>query len=89
VSLSRLTILLVLSVPTIAGSVGDEEVNQEFDFVLAGELLWGSVEDHVSRHQLPTEQVVGILCIPRSAPPTLRLELEHKDWVSAVNCSRQ
>ena len=57
--------------------------------MLAGDLLRGSVEDHVRQRQLPTEQVVDVLCIPRSAPPTLRLEVEHKDWVSAVNCSRQ
>ena len=61
-------------------------VNHEFDFLIFSDLLHDSLERHVSLHQLSTEEVLQIQCIERNPSPSLALELDHKDWVSAIHC---
>jgi hypothetical protein len=62
-----------------------EAVQHEFDFLVFSDMLRGSLEEHVEQHQLATEGVLEIQCIDRNPAPTLGLELDHKDWVSAVH----
>lgn len=61
-------------------------LNGEFDFLIFSELLRGSLEEHVSRHQFSVEEVLQIECVQHNLPPTLSLELDHGDWVSAIHC---
>ena len=63
-----------------------EKKKYDFDFLINDKLIRGTLEDHVTQHHVPTEQVITIQCIQHSAPPELSQEIEHKDWVSAVHC---
>lgn len=66
----------------------DSPQEHSFDFLVGGELLRAELGDHVTRLQLSTEEVSRIECVRRDSPPSLSLELEHRDWVSAVHCCR-
>lgn len=66
--------------------LGTDDVKRDFDFLIKGQLLRGSLSEHVSLHSLSTEQVLQVECVEHSPPPSLSQEMEHEDWVSAVHC---
>ncbi|XP_064401784.1 ribosome biogenesis protein WDR12 homolog isoform X1 [Halichondria panicea] len=61
----------------------------QFDFLINGELIRDSLDSHVTSRDLPTENVIAIEYVERSAPPSLTEELSHQDWVSCAHCSRR
>lgn len=72
--------------PNTDGQQPQKKLN--FDFLLSGRLLTGSLGGHVTEHRLSTEEVLEIECVLRDPPPSLSHELEHRDWVSAVHCCK-
>ena len=69
-----------------ASEIKSSHVQREFNFLIFSKLLRGSLEEHVTHHQVSSETVLQVECVERDPPPRLGLELDHKDWVSAVHC---
>ncbi|XP_065840003.1 ribosome biogenesis protein wdr12-like [Oscarella lobularis] len=59
----------------------------DFDFLVDGEFLQTSLNDHVEAKDLSTETVLEIEYVVKSAPPQPKISVPHDDWVSSVACA--
>lgn len=57
----------------------------DFDFLICGELLRSSVEEHLQEKGVSTEDTVELEYFERLPAPTPQDCLMHDDWVSAVH----
>lgn len=78
--------LLCVSDPS---SNQDSHSSHEFDFLIQGQLIRGTLEDHIAENQLLTEEALLIECVERNPPPAVTQEVDHHDWVSAIHCNEE
>lgn len=57
----------------------------EFDFLIGGEFLRLSVEDHLQFKDISSESTVEIEYIEKFPAPEPEDSLNHDDWVSSVH----
>lgn len=55
-----------------------------FDFIIDGELLRKSLEQHLLEHNISPESVVEIEYVPAVVPPEPKSAIPQDDWVTAV-----
>lgn len=67
----------------------DENENEEptFDFLIEGELLRQTLQEHLEAHNIAQEKVVLVEYVEKCPPPLPIDTLVHDDWVSAVHTS--
>lgn len=56
----------------------------EFDFLVCGELLSGSLQEHLQEKGVSTEETIEIEYLERFPAPAPQDCLMHDDWVSAL-----
>ena len=60
-----------------------------FDFLINGELIRSTLENHIADRNIPTENVIRIEYVERASPPSLSEEINHDDWVSCAHCNKK
>ncbi|XP_071514205.1 ribosome biogenesis protein WDR12 homolog [Panulirus ornatus] len=70
------------------GSVEKKDLPQ-FEFIVSGQLLIGSLKQRLEECGVSLESVVEIEYIEKQPPPTPKDSLHHDDWVAALQCSDQ
>ncbi|XP_037279096.2 ribosome biogenesis protein WDR12 homolog [Rhipicephalus microplus] len=70
-------------------SSGDAESDGEptFDFLIDGELLRETLQEHLEAHKIQQENIVLVEYVEKCPPPLPVDTLVHDDWVSAVHTS--
>ncbi|CAD7705423.1 unnamed protein product [Ostreobium quekettii] len=63
------------------------EIARPFDFLIDGELLRKSIQEHLADHSLSMESVIEVQYLPIVAPPKTKNQALHDDWVSALDGS--
>lgn len=63
------------------------DINESFEFLIGGEFLRLSLDEHLQEKSLSSESVVEIQYVKREAAPEPGKSLLHNDWVSAVHSS--
>jgi ribosome biogenesis protein YTM1 len=51
-----------------------------FDFIIDGELVRKSLEQHLLEHELSPEAVIEVEYVPAVAPPEPKSSIPHDDW---------
>ncbi|GFR50504.1 hypothetical protein Agub_g12769, partial [Astrephomene gubernaculifera] len=59
-----------------------------FDFLVDGELLRRSLEQHLLGHNMSAESTLEVEYVPAVVPPPHKNSTPHDDWVSSVDASR-
>nr|ARO50093.1 WD40 protein [Yamagishiella unicocca] len=59
-----------------------------FDFLVDGELVRRSLEQHLLGHNLSAESTLEVEYVPAVVPPQQKSSTPHDDWVSSVDASR-
>ncbi|KAG2450685.1 hypothetical protein HYH02_004524 [Chlamydomonas schloesseri] len=59
-----------------------------FDFLIDGELVRKSLEQHLLAHNLSAESTLEVEYVPAVVPPQQKNSTPHDDWVSSVDGSR-
>lgn len=67
-------------------SQGETWTDVEFDFLINGELLRTSLNEHLKAKDVTTEVTVDVEYLERFPSPEPEDSLNHDDWVSAVHC---
>jgi len=66
--------------------LGQDDHNLEFDWLCLGEILRGSLQEHVDkRNDITAETVIELEYIDKKLPPEPQVSSNHDDWVSSVS----
>lgn len=65
----------------------DQDEQPAFDFLINGELLRLTLEEHLETKEIPQETIVHLEYLEKCPPPSPVDSLIHDDWVSAVHAS--
>ena len=67
-----------------------EEADQvEFDFLINNVLVESSLSQHLSKHEISSEQTVSIEYIEKTIEPSANSSDNHPDWVSCVDALKR
>lgn len=61
----------------------------EFDFLIGGEFLRTSFNDHLKSKDISTENTIDVEYVERFPAPEPEDSLNHDDWVSAAHCFQE
>ena len=60
----------------------------EFDFLIGGEFLRLTIEDHLQIKDISSESTLEIEYVEKFPAPEPEDSLNHDDWVSSVHCNK-
>lgn len=70
-------------------TVGPAWKEIEFDFLIGGEFLRTSFNDHLKSKDISTENTIDVEYVERFPAPEPEDSLNHDDWVSAAHCFKE
>ena len=58
--------------------------DKQFDFLISGELLRVSVEQHLKENEIETDKEIEILVVEKQAAPVPEHTYNGEDWISDI-----